>query len=155
MAHRTVGNPLRRLYRWLFADLELPLAEGEWRRVPLGHARGAIGQTAEKAAAAHLRRKGHRILCRNRANGSGELDLVTRSGQVVVFVEVRSRRAGGPVSAASSLTARKREAWKAAAAEFLRKHHLRSARIRYDLVAVETSPEGHITSVVHHENLRL
>ena len=155
MTARALHHSLRRLYRWLFAEIELPLADGEWRRVAPPQAHFARGEAAEEAAAAHLRQEGHRILCRNRANSCGELDLVTRVGRVIVFVEVRSRTAGAPVPAHNSLTARKRRAWRAAATEFLRKHRLQGHPIRFDLVAVETSSEGGVLSVRHYENIAL
>lgn len=151
MASGVVAKALR----WLFGELELPLAHGEWRRVAPSGERSAAGEAAERAAAAHLRSKGHRILCRNRSNSFGELDLVTRVGPVIVFVEVRSRLTGAPIPAAGSLTAGKRRAWRAAAAEFLRKHRLRSSQFRFDLIAIETSSDGTVLSLHHHENIRI
>jgi putative endonuclease len=146
-------SPLRWAYRWLFGEIELPLAEGEWK-LSLSGPRSATGERVEQMVAGYLRRKGHRILCRNRANSFGELDLVTRVDGMLVFVEVRSRTTGSPVSAAKSLTKRKRAAWRGAADEFLRKHRLRGRRYRFDLVAVETSPDGSFVSLRHIENLQ-
>ena len=144
-------NPASWLCRWLFGELELPLVEGEWRRAPLGHARSAIGQAAERAAAAYLRRKGHRILCRNRANGSGELDLVTRSGQVVVFVEVRARTVGSAVSSHDAVGPKKLAKVRRTAELFLRQHRLEKRKVRLDVVAVEMSHEGAVASLEHFE----
>ena len=66
--------------------------------------RQALGRAAEDAAAAHLARAGFRVVERNVRLGHGEIDLVCRDGDVVVFVEVKCRRAtwGDPPAAAVS-----------------------------------------------------
>ncbi|MCP8938039.1 YraN family protein [Alsobacter sp. SYSU M60028] len=49
------------------------------------------GHWAEFAAAAVLTLKGYRILARRYSGGGGEIDLVARRGDTVVFVEVKAR----------------------------------------------------------------
>jgi putative endonuclease len=56
--------------------------------------RGALGRLGEEHAAAYLRRAGYTLLARNWRCANGELDLVAQLGDQVVFVEVRTRRAG-------------------------------------------------------------
>ena len=51
-----------------------------------------LGRFGENTAAALLRRKGCTILARNYRLKSGELDIVALDGNVVVFVEVKTRR---------------------------------------------------------------
>lgn len=65
----------------------------EWAapRKPLDP-RHALGARGEKLAARHLRRRGYKVLYRNfRARGGGEVDIVCRHGQTLVFVEVKTR----------------------------------------------------------------
>ena len=51
-----------------------------------------IGALGERVAAAHLAAAGRRVLYRNfRAPGGGEIDIVARDGQVLSFVEVKTR----------------------------------------------------------------
>ncbi len=50
----------------------------------------ARGQDAEEFVAAHLEKAGFTILDRNFTVRGGELDIVARRGDLVVFVEVRS-----------------------------------------------------------------
>ena len=50
------------------------------------------GRTAEQLAAAFLERQGLTLLARNYRCRFGEIDLVMRDGDSVVFVEVRLRR---------------------------------------------------------------
>ena len=65
--------------------------------------RGARG---EKIAARFLRRNGYKILYRNfRARGGGEIDIVCRDGDTLVFVEVKTRSRddfGRPIEAVDS-----------------------------------------------------
>ena len=49
------------------------------------------GRMAEVVAVAHLVAKGYRIAARNWRTPSGEVDIVARRGDVVVFVEVKAR----------------------------------------------------------------
>lgn len=57
--------------------------------------RQALGAAAEAAALRHLEAAGLQLLARNARFKVGELDLVMREGDTIVFVEVRLRRAAG------------------------------------------------------------
>ena len=48
------------------------------------------GNYIETLAAEHLKREGYEILARNYAYRGGELDIVARDGNTIVFVEVKS-----------------------------------------------------------------
>ncbi|MBK1791248.1 YraN family protein [Persicirhabdus sediminis] len=55
-----------------------------------------LGELGERIACHYLRADGCKILRRNfRAPGGGEVDIVARDGNVLCFVEVKTRRAGG------------------------------------------------------------
>ena len=64
------------------------------------------GRLAEWAAALCLRLRGYRILALRHRTPLGEIDLIARKGDLVVFVEVKARRIEGravdAVSAARS-----------------------------------------------------
>lgn len=51
----------------------------------------ALGGVYERMAAEFLSKKGLRILCRNYSTRSGEIDLIARDGEYLVFVEVKYR----------------------------------------------------------------
>ena len=55
-------------------------------------ARATLGRLGEDAAARHLVATGYTLIARNWRCANGELDLVARQGDQVVFVEVRTRR---------------------------------------------------------------
>lgn len=55
-------------------------------------ARGALGRIGEERAAAHLACSGYSLIARNWRCPIGEIDLVARQGDQLVFVEVKTRR---------------------------------------------------------------
>lgn len=117
-------------------------------KLTLAKRRGDLG---EDAAARHLRAKGHRILHRNWRHRQWELDLVCRDGDAVVFVEVKTRRAGGMGSPADGLSRAKQTRLVKAAGQYLSKHDLWDEPCRFDLVAVVESGDGSLW-VEHTEN---
>lgn len=50
------------------------------------------GRQGEERAARHLERQGFTILDRNARLGRGELDIVARHGELLVFIEVKAHR---------------------------------------------------------------
>lgn len=66
------------------------------------------GQAAEAIAAEYLIRQGLAILHRNFRCRVGEIDLIARDGDAIVFVEVRMRERSDFGGAAESITAAKR-----------------------------------------------
>ena len=81
--------------------------------------RAAAGAAAEALAARFLAARGLAIVARNWRRRCGELDLVARDGDTLVFVEVRLRRGGEFGGAAASITAAKRARIVAAASLYL------------------------------------
>jgi putative endonuclease len=62
------------------------------------------GRAWEDAALAYLEGRGLVLVEANFQCKLGEIDLILRDGASLVFVEVRQRAAGAPVSAAASIT---------------------------------------------------
>jgi putative endonuclease len=92
-----------------------------------------LGDEGERAAARHLRRRGLRVITRNYRTPRGEIDLIARDGDTLVFVEVKTRRAGHP---AEAVTPEKQRRLSLAALTFLRRFGLLEQRCRFDVVAV-------------------
>ena len=114
----------------------------------------ALGDRAERAAAAWLVARGLDLLASNVRVGRLEIDLVLRDGRVIVFVEVRTRGPGAWTSALASVDARKRARVRAAGERLWRERFARDVtidRVRFDVAAVELLPDGganveHITA---------
>jgi len=99
--------------------------------------RRATGKAAEAAAEAWLVTQGFEVLARNHATRRGEVDLVCREGQVICFVEVRSRTGeaqGSPLETISPAKARKVVA---AATDWAWQNGRLDAALRFDVVAVQ------------------
>lgn len=95
------------------------------------------GDAAEAHAQEFLEQRGLRLLHRNWACRSGELDLVMLDGDTVVFVEVRYRRHASWGGALASVDARKQQKLIRAAQLFLQKEsRWASHPCRFDVVAL-------------------
>jgi len=100
----------------------------------------ARGREAEAAAARWLEGQGFEVLARNHASRRGEVDLVCREGEVICFVEVRSRAAGGLADPVETVTPRKARRVAAAAADWAARHRALERPMRFDVVAVRLGP---------------
>ena len=104
--------------------------------------RKSSGRDAEDAAARHLRSRGYKILERNYATVLGEIDIVALDGEVVCFVEVRSRTAEEFGSALELLTVAKQRRVTRAALAYMKAKRLEGAEVRFDFAAVEPQADG-------------
>jgi putative endonuclease len=72
----------------------LPFPPGPRRIASRANApRRELGRLGEELAAFHLARLGFAVLARNTRTRRGEIDLIAFDGQVIVFAEVKTRRA--------------------------------------------------------------
>ncbi len=107
---------------------------------------GSIGSTAERIALDYLLGQRLRLITRNFNCRVGEIDLIMRDGDVLVFVEVRYRRANRFASAAVSINYRKQQKLIKAASFFLcRNSHWAERVMRFDVVALDGPSESRST----------
>lgn len=112
-------------------------------------ARRAQGDAAEERACRHLEGAGMTIVERNFRARGGEIDIVAREGDVIVFVEVRSREVPGFGTPEESVTPAKRRRIVGAARNYLSKVPPSSWReARFDVIAIEGS--GDAAVLRHH-----
>lgn len=83
-----------------------------------------------------MQRAGLHILDRNWRSGRYELDLVVRDGDVVAFVEVKTRRPG-PQTALESVSRRQMRILRRAATAWIHAHPGVGREFRFDVVGVE------------------
>jgi putative endonuclease len=100
------------------------------------------GQAGEDLACAHLQERGLRVLERNFRCRGGEIDLVARDGDVVVFVEVKERSGSSHGTAIEAVTPLKRHRLLRAARFYAAGHGLLEKAVRFDVVAIDWGPEG-------------
>lgn len=94
------------------------------------------GSVAEAQAVSLLVRKGYRIVERNFRCQSGELDVVARDGEVLVFVEVRSRADGEHGHAAEAIDRRKQRQVARVAMHYIGLRDPQFQSSRFDVVAI-------------------
>ena len=111
--------------------------------IPPPETRRAQGDAAEERACRHLDRSGLTIVERNFRTRGGEIDIVARKGDVLVFVEVRSREDAAFGTPEESVTLAKRRRIVAAARQYLSKVPPSSWReARFDVIAIEGSGDA-------------
>lgn len=96
------------------------------------------GQTGEQVARAWLESRGMQCLNAGWRCRLGELDLVMRDGDTLVFVEVRARRAGSLINAIASVDIHKQQRFVRAARAWLSRHPVEAALpARFDVIAFD------------------
>lgn len=113
--------------------------------------RKRLGAWGEKVAADHLKASGYELVDRNWRCRQGEIDLVVRKGQELVFVEVKTRRGQQAGMPEEGLTRRKSQKLVNLAKLYLAEHDL-TADWRIDLVAVELDRSGKFVRCEHIPN---
>lgn len=102
-----------------------------------------LGVAGEDAASAYLQSIGYRIVKRNLRGPGGEIDIVARDGETIVFVEVKARTTRRFGSALGAVDARKRARLRSVAADYLQ-FFAPSARARFDVLTFDgVTPQLH------------
>lgn len=112
-----------------------------------------IGVLGEQLAGDYLIKKGYSIIERNYRIRGGEIDIIAKDGNDIVFIEVKlrsSNRYGYPEEAVSFSKCRK--IMKAIRA-YLQNSHYSDANIRFDIIAIENNDTNSI--IRHIENIEL
>lgn len=108
------------------------------------------GRLAENLAVQALRAKGYRILENNFSNRFGEIDIIAKDKDILVFVEVKAKKGvefGSPEEMISSAKLKK---VKNMATIYMKGEDL---PCRIDIVAVVLSPENTLLRLTHYENV--
>ena len=100
------------------------------------------GIKGEELAAKYLVQQGYEILEKNFRSQQGEIDLVARDRQILVFVEVKNysfKSYGSPLSAVRKS---KRESIVHAARTYLLKNKIKNVNCRFDVLTVYRRADG-------------
>jgi putative endonuclease len=106
------------------------------RSMNLRSRNGVKGRDGEQRAAVFLEAEGYRVVRKNLRLPGGEIDLVCRDGDTIVFVEVKSRTTARFGKALSAVDSRKRATIRRLAADYVQ-IVAPNAQIRFDVVAVD------------------
>lgn len=118
------------------------------------HPRSAVvGKWGEARAADFLTSHGFTVLGRNvRPDRRDEIDIVARTWETLVFVEVKTRRRGDFARPVTAVDKRKRHALNRAAAAWLRKARYPHLFYRFDVIEVVGCPEEGEPQIRHIED---
>ncbi len=121
-----------------------------WRREarPEHLRRGALG---ERAAKSHLQQCGLKFLTANFRSHRGEIDLIFRAEDCLVFVEVKTRSSEEWTRPAAAVNARKKRLLCQTALDYLRLIKNPPVKIRFDIVEVLLQ-DGEVREVRHLPN---
>ena len=95
-----------------------------------------LGAHGERIAAAYLTDRGLRVLDRNWRCRDGELDIVARDGDALVFCEVKTRRATGFGHPVEAVGHAKQRRLRILARRWLAAHDEHAPELRFDVVGV-------------------
>jgi len=120
--------------------------------MPPTHPPHELGRRGESVAAGYLLGRGWRLLASNYRFGRREVDLVVRRGDLVVFVEVKTRAGAGFGAPEEAVTRLKRREIEIVAEHWLERHRPGDVDVRFDVVSILVSPDGRLADVVHLED---
>lgn len=111
-----------------------------------------IAKMGEALAATHLKARGYDILSRNYRAVRGEIDLIARDGDFIVFVEVKTRRSLKFGTPQAAVNIQKQRQISKVALTYLQTHNLFDAPCRFDVIAVHLSPQLELLKLEQIEN---
>ena len=109
------------------------------------------GELGERAAKKHLRSLGLKFLARNFRSERGEIDLVFRDGDCLVFIEVKTRTTEAWTRPAAAVDARKRKLLSQTALDYLKLLKYPKVKFRFDIVEVLLA-DGNVREIRHLPN---
>ena len=95
------------------------------------------GQIGERSAERELRRMGYQIITRNYRTRRGEVDLIAKDGDTIVFVEVKTRLGGAYGTPEEAITPKKQAHLVSAAQSYLQETGAENSEWRIDVVIIQ------------------
>jgi putative endonuclease len=96
--------------------------------------------------------RGYAVVGRNVREGRGEIDLIARDGETVVFVEVKFRTGADPAAPLTAVGWKKREDMARAATRYLARRGLTGRPVRFDVIGITWEADGSRLRVEHIAN---
>lgn len=113
-----------------------------------GKVRVELGEDGERAAAQYLQRLGYHLLERNHRLRHGEVDLILRDGDTLVFCEVKTKRSILSGHAAEVYGKKQQDRLRRLVLGYIQKHDWRGP-VRVDLMALQASKQEPYFEVHH------
>ena len=103
-----------------------------------------LGRVGEKKAEEYLKEKGYDISAKNYKTHVGEIDIICKDGDTIVFVEVKTRSNDSYGKPSEAVDYKKREKYVKVAKEYLLKKGLTDVSCRFDVIEIENGEINHI-----------
>jgi len=103
-----------------------------------------FGKYGEAVAATYLKAKGYKIIKQNYRTSLGEIDIIAKDKDTIVFIEVKSRKTNYFGNAKQAITPKKQKKISMAALLYLKKEKKSNAKARFDVITIQpgkTDPE--------------
>ncbi|MFA4966869.1 MAG: YraN family protein [Candidatus Margulisiibacteriota bacterium] len=101
-----------------------------------------LGTSGEDAACQHLKNIGYKIIERNFRSQQGEIDIIAKDGEFLVFIEVKNysfRSYGSPLGAVRKS---KKQSIIHAAQTYLYKNNIKNTNCRFDVLTIYRNHSG-------------
>ncbi|AEH44523.1 Uncharacterized protein family UPF0102 [Thermodesulfatator indicus DSM 15286] len=98
-----------------------------------------MGSFAEELACRYFKLKGYKVLAQNWRTRYGEIDLIVKRKDTLVFVEVKARQSLRKGTPEEALTPSKQKKLLTLAKLYLQQEKIKPKKVRFDLVAVDFS----------------
>jgi putative endonuclease len=115
--------------------------------------RQILGQKGEALTVSFLENLGYSILEKNYRTPYGEIDLITKQNDVIIFVEVKTRSSKTLGPPEISITQRKAEHMRNAAEFYIQQLPEVQIDWRIDVISVQVNSDGTPPSIEHFENV--
>ena len=114
--------------------------------------RKETGILGERLAKDSLEKRGYHIIETNYRCPEGEIDIIAKHNEYLVFIEVRTKKSLKFGTPEESITPAKKERMRAAAFYYQQTHDDLSPLWRIDVVAIELDPKGKLSRIELIEN---
>ena len=122
--------------KWIFENIS------QQGMIMKGSDKMRTGKKGEDIAVAYLKGKGYRIVERNYKCRLGEIDIVAKDGDAIVFVEVKSRKSEEFGDPQLAVGLEKQKKISKISLTYLKEKHLYPCNARFDVVAIKMLPDG-------------
>jgi putative endonuclease len=101
-----------------------------------------LGKEGETIAVEYLAEHGYKILDRNFRSQQGEIDIIAKENDFLVFVEVKIYSIGSIGTPLGAIRKPKKESMIHAARTYLLKNNIKNVNCRFDVLAIYRSWKG-------------
>jgi len=110
--------------------------------------KNTYGKRSEIIASDYLKKKGYKILETNYKNKIGEIDLIAKDGDYIVFVEVKARLSGAFGHPFDAIDERKQQKIHAVACLYMVKNQKYGTNCRFDAISILGLENPEITHII-------